>query len=297
MEKGAKDIMSGWNGSDRKGAAPVQPKVTAKKPSPVRGLIAGGAVVVLAAVAYFAFFSGSEKPQTEKSGKERGRIKEVAPAAAPTNAVPAKPEKVVEIRQVGDGKIMKYVNGKPAWMYPRQDYHGPVHTSGQHRVLSTLSKTFKNCADIQIASLLTRRPGDMCIGDPQYERNFVSEFLRSFKNPAIPEPGDTEEQKELKRAVAEVKGDLKARYDAGEDIAKIMRDADNELRQLGAYKKELEEQVRELSKKDDVSAQDIEDYVAAANKMLEERGIRPMAINGFLKHQIRIRKATEKENK
>lgn len=280
-----------WNGSGQKGVAPAKPKVAAKKPSPVRGIVAGLLVVAVSAVAYFAFFSGSEKP-VEKAEKKPAKIKEVKPAAAPTNAAPAKPEKVVEIRKVGDGKIMKYVNGKPAWMYPRQDYHGPVHTSGQHRVLSTLSKTFKNCADIQIASLLTRRPGDMCIGDPQYERNFVREFLRSFKNPAIPEPGDTEEQKELKRAVAEVKGDLKARYDAGEDIAKIMRDADNELRQLGAYRKELEAQVDELARKPDVTAEDIEDYVTAANKMLESRGIQPMAIRGFLKHQIKLRKAT-----
>lgn len=76
--------MSGWNGSDRRGVStPVQPKVTAKKkPSPVRGLIAGGLVCALAVGAYFAFFAGSEKPQTERVEKDRGRIKEVKPAAA-----------------------------------------------------------------------------------------------------------------------------------------------------------------------------------------------------------------------
>ena len=75
--------MSGWNGSDRRGVStPVQPKVTAKKPSPIRGLIAGGLVCVLAVGAYFAFFAGSEKPKTEQIEKESGRIKEVKPAAA-----------------------------------------------------------------------------------------------------------------------------------------------------------------------------------------------------------------------
>ncbi len=73
----------GWNGSGQKGTAPAQPKVTTKKPSPIRGLIAGGAVVVLAAVAYFAFFSGGEKPQDEKRERASSRIKEVKPAAAP----------------------------------------------------------------------------------------------------------------------------------------------------------------------------------------------------------------------
>ena len=74
----------GWNGSDRRGnSTPVQPKVTAKKkPSPIRGLIAGGLVCVLAVGAYFVFFAGSEKPQTERVEKDHGRIKEVKPAAA-----------------------------------------------------------------------------------------------------------------------------------------------------------------------------------------------------------------------
>ena len=261
----------------------------------VAHLIAGAAVVVALGALCVWMFSGGETQQDAASTKKRVRIKDVMPSVAPTIAVPAQPQKVVEIKKVGNGMIMKYVNGKPAWMYPRQDYHGPVHTSGQYRVLSTLEKTFRNKADYQIASLLVRHPGDTRIGDPMYERFFVKDFLRSFKNPAIPEPGDTEEQKALKKAVAEVKGDLKARYDAGEDIAKIMRDADNEFRQLGAYKKELEDQVLELSKRKNISAQDIEDYVTAANKMLEARGIRPMAIKGFLRHQINVRKAQKKE--
>ena len=44
----------GWNGSGQKGTAPAQTKVTAKKPSPWRGLVAGAIVVSLAAGgAYF----------------------------------------------------------------------------------------------------------------------------------------------------------------------------------------------------------------------------------------------------
>lgn len=71
-----------WNGSGQRGnSTPVQPKAK-KKPSPIRGLIAGGLVCVLAVGAHFVFFAGSEKPQAEKVEEDRGRIKEVAPAAA-----------------------------------------------------------------------------------------------------------------------------------------------------------------------------------------------------------------------
>ena len=74
-----------WNGSGQRGnSTPIQPKAK-KKPSPIRGLIAGGLVCVLAVGAHFVFFAGSEKPQAEKVEEDRGRIKEVKPAAPKTN--------------------------------------------------------------------------------------------------------------------------------------------------------------------------------------------------------------------
>ena len=77
--------MAGWNGSGMGGnSTPVLPKVTAKKkPSPIRGLVAGGVVCVLAVGAYFVFFDGLEKPKAERIEKDRGRIKEVKPAKVP----------------------------------------------------------------------------------------------------------------------------------------------------------------------------------------------------------------------
>ena len=185
---------------------------------------------------------------------------------------------------------MKYVNGRQAWIFPRDDYKGLVVTSGVHRVKTLAEKTFKHESDLQIAAILLARPGSMAIGNPDYDRWFTKDFLKSYNNPALPMPGDTDEQKELKRAVAEVKGDLKSRYEAGEDLAKIMNDARNELRELGAYKDQLEEQVRQISKDPAQSEKDIEDCVAAANKMLEERGLPPLRQKGFFIHQMKLRK-------
>lgn len=275
-----------WNHSTSgaqaaKGEAP-------KKANVKRGVLAG-AIVVLVGIVVIAvmMFSGEEK-QDQAVERNKGRIKEVKPALAPTNAV-VETEKV-EYRKLENGKIMKYVDGKKAWMYPREDYHGPAVTSGAKRVETIVTKTFKHTADRQIASLLTIRPGAVVTGGPNYRRTFVKDFLASYENPAIPEPGDTEEQRELKRVVAEVKGELKARYEAGEDIAKIMQDTRNELRQLNVYKRELEQQVRDLSKDGNVSAQDVEDYVNAANKMLSDRGVEPIKVRGFLKYQILMKK-------
>ena len=66
-----------WNGSGQKGVAPAKPKVAAKKPSPVRGVIAGLVVVAAVCVAYFAFFSGNEKvpEKVEKKPKSVAKRK------------------------------------------------------------------------------------------------------------------------------------------------------------------------------------------------------------------------------
>lgn len=282
----------GWNRSS--GNEPV--KKGEAKASPVKGITAGLVVVVLGAAVAWLFWSGGETRQDAASTKERGRIKEVKPAVAPTNPAPKKAEKKVEIKKLPDGKIMKYVDGKEAWMFPRQDYHGPIHTTRVHHVETIEEKCFKNKADRQIASLLMIRPGSSIVGNPRYEDTFVRDFLASFDNPAIPMPGDTDEEKELKRAVAEVKGDLKAKYDAGEDIAQIMIDTRKKLRELNTYKRELEAQLHNQVKDGTLSAADIEDYVTAANQMLSDRGIEPIKINGFIKHQIKLRnKAKEVE--
>ena len=102
--------MSGWNGSDRRGVStPVQPKVTAKKPSPIRGLIAGGLVCVLAVGAYFVFFGGSEKPKAERIETDRGRIKEVKPAAAKKNTAENSKSREREIAKEMNELVKPYI--------------------------------------------------------------------------------------------------------------------------------------------------------------------------------------------
>ena len=92
--------MAGWNGSGMGGnSTPVKPKVTAKKPSPVRGLIAGGLVIVLAAIAYFAFFSGSDTPSQEAKASSRPTSIKTAKATLPS----AKPNVAAKVKTVEGG--------------------------------------------------------------------------------------------------------------------------------------------------------------------------------------------------
>ena len=70
-----------------------------------------------------------------------------------------------------------------------------------------------------------------------------------------------------------------------------------QLQQLGLYRQELEQQVLMMSQ-DGMSQQDYDDLVAAANKMLEERGSKPLELPSTVKHAVRLgnlmRKSEEK---
>lgn len=283
-----------WNRSDNTGSVPVNPRAKGALAGGGRKLLLAAAVVaaLCAAVVVCFLLRDSGKPVPKAPEKPSGgKIAEVAPIVV-TNRAPAAPKeegKKVEIRKLEDGRFMKYVDGKEAWMYPRRSIDPPARTNGQNRVLSIEQRIFKYRSDMEIAGLLMAQPGDMSIGDPEYDKFFKQDFLKSLVDPAFPREGDTEEERELKKAVTEVKAELKERYDAGEDLAKIMYDARKELRELGAYKQELEEEVRKRAKDGSLSAEDIEDLVDAANVMLESRGIAPIRKGGFLRHQLKLR--------
>ncbi len=285
-----------WNGSDNTGSVPVK-KPAGVKPaasgSVPKVLLAAAVVAALCAAVVVCFLlrdSGKSVPKAPEK-PSGGKIAEVTPVAV-TNRAPVAPKeegKKVEIRKLEDGRFMKYVDGKEAWMYPRKSIDPPARTNGQNRVLSIEQRIFKYRSDMEIAGLLMAQPGDMAIGDPEYDKFFKQDFLKSLVDPAFPRDGDTEEERALKNAVTEVKAELKERYDAGEDLAKIMYDARKELRELGAYKQELEEEVRKCAKDGNLSAEDIDDLVDAANVMLESRGIAPIRKGGFLRHQLKLR--------
>ena len=265
-------------------------------------MIAGAIVVLGAAIAAWWLWPDASTPVVaDGDGAVGRRIKEVTPAPAPKSVSPTPvvgelPGHVVEYKKVGKNSIMKYVDGEPAWMCPREDYHGPVHTSSTARVDTIVEKTFQHEADRTIAGLLLIDPGDTVIGEIEYDEAFVKAFLESYDNPFMVMPEDTDEQKALKHSVADIKGELRQRMDAGEDIGKILTEARNQLQELGAYKDEINAMVEEIAEKSAKTPEDIEDAVNAANKMLESRGIAPMKIRGFLRGQMRrLANKTEEE--
>ena len=145
---------------------------------------------------------------------------------------------------------------------------------------------FDTRSDNSIAALLTVPPGTAAVGDPEYELWFTRDFLKSLETPIIVTKDDTPEEAQLKRDMIATKIDLKARYDAGEDIALIMKESREELQRLSVYRTEIESAFREMTSKPGITEQDVDDFVESANIMLEAKGIAPMTLGPIAKRRL-----------
>ena len=137
-------------------------------------------------------------------------------------------------------------------------------------------KRFKYDAEEHIAFFMETEPGSVVFGEIPYGPKFVEDFKASLKEPVATSPDDSEDVLRLKRAVQETKEELKARMEAGEDVAKIMRDARKQLIELGGYKSALEEDLKKIARNGEFNEEEFGKFVNAANKMLEAKGLPPI---------------------
>ena len=82
----------------------------------------------------------------------------------------------------------------------------------------------------------------------------------------------------------------RARHDAGEDIALIMKNTREELQRLSIYKSEIESAFREMASKPGLTEEDVDDFIESANIMLDSKGIAPMTFGPLAKRRL-LRKA------
>lgn len=255
----------------------------AKPPAVGRGVVAGLAVVAIAVGAFLFLNREQPKEQAEREDRKPAKIAEATPAkpAAPAAAKPETPKPLPpqRIGETRDGKVL----------LPDGTLHvvKGVITSGVARV-SLIDRTFKHDTDCMLAHLLTVEPGEGFVGDSEsIYSGFEKEFLKALDDPIVYDKDDSDYVKELKAGVMAMRQELKDARARGESIERILIDTRDQLQQLGLYRQELEEQVLKMSE-DGMTQQDYDDLTAAANKMLEERGSKPLELPSTVKHAVRL---------
>jgi len=287
---------NGWNRdtSDNHRAA-----IKRNAPRRIRGLCAALLVVIpLVAVVFWYLKPAAPAPVVQDVKKPKKLIKAVerAPAPIPVEKTPSNAE-ILRARFPAlkipddwakpyppqaywpDGRLKKYSR-----------YVKVITNSVSRASMSVEEKTFTNYAERDIAGMLLVEPGDTLVGDYTYDESFTERFLESLKTEIPDSDEDTPFQKELKQAVRETKKELKARYDKGENLAEIMAETRKQFKELGLYREDIQRMVDEAKSErgDDLTEQDEKDLIEAANKMLEERGCKPLELPQAFIEQLEL---------
>ena len=266
-----------------------RPSGCGKMPRLRRGLLAGAIVVLGAGLAAWLFMGG-EADSRPLQKKDRGHIKEIAPAVAPTNAVPKKP---VDPREDYDHEKC-YRDERGILRYKSSGcraYDKTVKTGPTVLLNKQVRRIFKGTANNEIFTLITMNPGESRLVTPDYrDPEYIKRFKESLEQPIEIAEDDHEWDKNVKQAVADTKKDLIARMKKGEKLSDILEDTSKELQRLTAYKDSIDKQVSTIVKdaKGRLSEQDVKDLVGAANKMLTEQGINPISESSFVRWNVRL---------
>lgn len=250
---------SGWNRSTS------TPKPAPKKPSAMRGVVAGLVVVALAAVCVVVFMGKGEKP-VEKVEKKPAKIKEVKPAPAPKSAPepqkvekPKKalkdmtPEERLEMRMKHIAEAQKRMKDVPLAR--------PLETN----------LVFKTSTD-QILAMVADLAEGKDMPPLPLDDNFERDFVASLKQPIVINEDDSEKVKELKTKVAQLRKELDERASQGEPMVRILKDFQDNMVKDYKMRDELRLEVKKMIETD--GRETAQQYCDKVNESLRQLGIK-----------------------
>lgn len=147
---------------------------------------------------------------------------------------------------------------------------------------------FKYMSENEIAAVLGTRPGEMVL-DTMPHPHFERDFLESLEEAVVPLPTDDEKTAQLKRDMVQAKIILKEAYDNGESITDILREERAQLIKIHGLRENLFRELKSLEKAAQ-SPQEIDDFVSAANLMLDEYGAKHIKLP-YSKERMRLERA------
>ncbi len=261
-----------------------------QKPSVLRGLLAGVVIVAVGAIVAFLFLNAHSNEPTQRKPKQKSVVHESPVPKTEkktTLVVEEKPKKYWEVDAAHTNGFTEMQMRK--WSIAHRPPPGYTNNAVLLKPKPYYAIFNHKCENL-IASYLTLKPGDGMIGTPKLGNAFRQQFLKSLEEPIIVTEEDSPEDAQLKRDMIATKIDLKARMDEGEDICQILSDTHKEVQELARYKAMLQKDVHAALKDPDMTMEDVDILVEAANKMLEEKGIAPMNLGPITKRLIKRRK-------
>lgn len=255
----------------------------------VRGASAGLAIVVAAVCAWLLLRPSGPVPTPEPAKPEPARR---PPAAPPKPAPVPEPGVATNAVETAPAPVAAPPPPKPA---PATNAAGGPRSPWADKPRRVIRprppekpRLFRHNSENLIADMLEVEPGDSLIGELPFDWRFVEDFKRSLEEEIEILPTDSEYERKMKQAVIDTKAELKARMDAGEDVGEIMRAARAELQETGIYRDQLIQELHEIRRSGEWTADEYEKFVSAANAMLASKGAKPIKTPKVLIRKLRL---------
>lgn len=262
-----------------------------KSPSAVRGIIAGVVVVALAIGAWFFFMDGKSTPRGDEVQKPK-RIKEAKPVK-PQAEKPAETNKVLKpVPAPAETKV------EPDAPKPKSRKAPSTAKKYPRRVIPRKPEPpqkFKYNSDDLIGGFLEIVPGTPMEGGLRFDK-IGRDFEQSLtEDVALAEGQDNEYNRQLREQVREIKKEIqKVMREENKTFGQVMQEQFDQLIEMGQYKRNLEQELREIRKSGEYTADEYDKFIQASNKMLESRGCSPLKVPKATYYQLeRYRKMRE----
>lgn len=158
-------------------------------------------------------------------------------------------------------------------------------------------RLFESNAENALDGIVNQLPGDMLLGDFD-EKRFEREFLAAMNNKIEISEEDNEDEVRRKMEMIDMKKELMAARARGESIGEIVKNLRNEVNKMAELRDNLISELVTI-KKSQATPEEIEEYYQAANKILADRGVRPIYSPATIKEKLqaaKLRKAAERES-
>ena len=289
IEVQAGDRKDLFNKLKQMGVSAIQiTETTLRNTSNSKALFAKSKYIILALIAVLTIFvlclliyENKKVDNLAINEKPKSPIKNQSPKAIPSSpkkdvVIQEEPKKVVKERpKVGmwtdeDGNLRR-----PDGSYFWKNKEKPVTIDLTSRYPE--QKAFKHTSEIALAHILQIKPGEPIENWVQYGEKFNEDFRQAMLSKIEILPSDSEEVKELKNAVIDLKDELSRRVRGGEDAAKIMNDTRAELQRMGELTKQIEDEAVSVVKGMSLSDDELVKFSDKVNQMLQDQNLPPLS--------------------
>lgn len=280
------------------------------------GFVAGALVVVVLSMLGIGTYlwllpQANKLPADAPEPSAKLRVTTRSPSR-PAMSKPKAHELAIDERKTVTGQVIKVPRNpfgtpipkdleyKALWEYTPEDYArvDPGYAERHDRFLKAKeANPWKTPADQSLSMLLFPKGGNMGLLIP-FDARFKDKFLKSLETPIIISKDDPEELKEQKRQLIEAKIYLKEKLDEGEDIVAILNEEYRLNKKMHDLRENLRRELRELEKSA-TSVEEIQEYIDAANIMLEREGAGkiglPLALTRYRLNKLKANEGEENE--